>query len=64
MTIELMQQNTIRRHTMYRNKLAAMVCKECGERYFHAKTLDTIDQYLSAEHAVKAEMHVEVVSLG
>jgi hypothetical protein len=42
----------------------AEVCKECGERYFHAKTLDTIDQYLSAEHAVKGEMHVEVVSLG
>ncbi|NEP59535.1 MAG: YgiT-type zinc finger protein [Symploca sp. SIO2G7] len=25
----------------------AEICIECGERYFHAKTLDTIDQYLS-----------------
>jgi len=42
----------------------AEVCKQCGERYFHAKTLDAIDEYLSAEHAVKAQMNVEVVSLG
>lgn len=42
----------------------AEVCKECGERYFHAKTLDAIDQYLSMEHAVKAKLNVEVVSLG
>jgi YgiT-type zinc finger domain-containing protein len=42
----------------------AEVCTECGERYFHATTLDAIDQYLSAEHPVKEEMNVEVVSLG
>ena len=24
----------------------ADVCKECGERYFHAKTLDKIDKML------------------
>jgi YgiT-type zinc finger domain-containing protein len=42
----------------------AEVCKECGERYFHAKTLDAIDQYLSMEHAVKAKLDVEVVNLG
>lgn len=42
----------------------AEVCKECGERYFHAKTLDAIDQYLSMEHAVKAKLNVEVVNLG
>ncbi len=42
----------------------AEVCKECGERYFHAKTLDAVDQYLSAEHTVKAKLNVEVVSLG
>ena len=41
----------------------AEVCTECGERYFHATTLDTIDQLLSKEHAVKANLNVEVVSL-
>jgi len=41
----------------------AEVCQECGERYFHARTLDAIDQYLSVEHPVKGQMKVEVVSL-
>ncbi|MBI3989064.1 MAG: YgiT-type zinc finger protein, partial [candidate division NC10 bacterium] len=41
----------------------AEVCNECGERYFHAKTLDTIDRLLEGEHEVKASLQVEVVSL-
>jgi len=41
----------------------AEVCSECGERYFHATTLDEIDRMLKAEHEVKDEMIVEVVSL-
>jgi YgiT-type zinc finger domain-containing protein len=41
----------------------AEVCPECGERYFHATTLDQIDRVLEAEHKVKEEMIVEVVSL-
>ncbi|MBF0397353.1 MAG: YgiT-type zinc finger protein [Desulfobacterales bacterium] len=41
----------------------AEVCKECGERYFHAKTLDAIDNYLSVEHIVKKNINVEVVSI-
>jgi YgiT-type zinc finger domain-containing protein len=41
----------------------AEVCPECGERYFHAKTLDEIDRYLLADHQVKERIHVEVVSL-
>ena len=41
----------------------AEVCSECGERYFHATILDEIDRVLEAEHEVKAEMVVEVVSL-
>ena len=67
---DLTKKKKVKRQHWLRGKLyivedvEAEVCKECGERYFHAKTLDTIDQYLSAEHAVKAEMHVEVVSLG
>jgi hypothetical protein len=41
----------------------AEVCKECGERYFHATTLDDIDRYLSAKHDVKGQLNVEVVSM-
>lgn len=39
------------------------VCRECGERYFHAKVLDEIDKFLEKEHDVKSRMNVEVVSL-
>jgi YgiT-type zinc finger domain-containing protein len=41
----------------------AEVCSECGERYFHAKTLDGIDKLLNNEHEVKNRIEVEVVSL-
>lgn len=41
----------------------AEVCNECGERYFHAKTLDAIDTFLEGKHEVKASFQVEVVSL-
>ncbi len=41
----------------------AEVCSECGERYFHAKILDEIDQLLETDHEVKNRMDVEVVSL-
>lgn len=41
----------------------AEVCKECGERYFHAATLDDIDRYLSDRHEVKEQLNVEVVSM-
>jgi YgiT-type zinc finger domain-containing protein len=40
----------------------AEVCTECGERYFHAKTLDAVDKYLSKQHVVKEKLDVEVVS--
>jgi len=40
----------------------AEVCTECGERYFHARTLDEIDRLLVAEHDVKDRIEVEVVS--
>lgn len=41
----------------------AEVCVECGERYFHARVLDMIDQALEREHLVKARLQVEIVSL-
>ena len=41
----------------------AEVCGECGERYYHAKTLDAIDRFLGGEHEVKSSLQVEVVRL-
>jgi YgiT-type zinc finger domain-containing protein len=41
----------------------AEVCQECGERYFHAQTLDAIDRLLDSDHPVKQTLQVEVVSL-
>jgi len=41
----------------------AEVCRDCGERYFHAKTLDAIDKLLDGKHEVKESLEVEVVSL-
>lgn len=40
----------------------AEVCTECGERYFHARTLDEVDSYLLSNHAVKAKINVEIVN--
>ncbi len=40
----------------------AVVCKECGERYFHASTLDKIDDMISNEHEVKEVLTVEVLT--
>ena len=40
----------------------AEVCAECGERYFHATTLDRIDKMIQGEHEVKGLLSVEVVS--
>ena len=41
----------------------AEVCSECGERYFHATTLDDIYKYLSSEHDIERRMDVEIVRL-
>lgn len=40
----------------------AQVCKECGERYFHATTLDEIDKKISGDHEIKEVLSVEVLS--
>ncbi len=45
------------------DNVEAEVCNECGERYFHAKTLDSINRLLEGKHKVKARLQVEVVSL-
>jgi YgiT-type zinc finger domain-containing protein len=41
----------------------AEVCPECGERYYHATTLDKIDQLINSDHPVKETMSVEVLTV-
>jgi len=41
----------------------AEVCQECGERYFHATTLDVIDRFLLTEHPVKQQLSVEAFDM-
>jgi YgiT-type zinc finger domain-containing protein len=59
----------VRKHHWLRGRLyvlenvVAEVCRDCGERYFHAKTLDAIDRLLGGEHPVKESLQVEVVPL-
>jgi YgiT-type zinc finger domain-containing protein len=40
----------------------AEVCTECGERYYHATTLDRIDKVIAGDDAVKELLSVEVLS--
>ncbi len=59
----------VKKHHWFHGKLyiienvKAEVCRECGGRYFHAATLDAIDRLLEAEHPVKQNLRVEVVSI-
>lgn len=43
--------------------VSAEVCTECGERYYHATTLDKIDKIISENHTVKEVLSVEVLSV-
>jgi YgiT-type zinc finger domain-containing protein len=58
----------VRKHHWFKGRLylvenvEAEICRECGERYFHAKTLDRIDALISGDHEVKEVMSVEVIS--
>lgn len=59
----------VKKHHWHKGRLyvvenvKAEVCQECGERYYHATTLDAIDRLLEGAHAVKEKLEVEVVSL-
>ena len=55
------RQHWLKRQLYIVENVEAEVCTECGERYFHAKTLDAIDALLSKQHPVKETMNVEVV---
>ena len=41
----------------------AEVCRECGERYFHATTLDRIDRTIESDHEIKEVLPVEVLTI-
>ena len=41
----------------------AEICTECGERYYHATTLDKTDKIISGDHHVKEVLSVEVLSV-
>ncbi|MCX7044484.1 MAG: YgiT-type zinc finger protein [Candidatus Sumerlaeota bacterium] len=43
--------------------VAAEVCQECGERYYHATTLDKIDAMIDSQHEVKELMTVEILTV-
>lgn len=40
----------------------AEVCRQCGERYFHASVLDRIDAMIQGKHEVKEVLSVEVLT--
>jgi hypothetical protein len=52
----------IRQKIRNRENVAVEVCLECGERYFHATTLDAIDRKIIAAHEVKELLAVEVLT--
>ncbi len=57
------KQHWLRGRLYLIENVEADVCPDCGQRYFHAKTLDAIDLLLSKDHPVKQSLDVEVVSL-
>ncbi|MBF0457331.1 MAG: YgiT-type zinc finger protein [Nitrospirae bacterium] len=73
MICEFCSGNTVgkkvrRQHWLHGNlyiveNVDAEVCTECGERYFHVKTLEMIDRILTGEHIVKERIGVEVVTI-
>jgi YgiT-type zinc finger domain-containing protein len=58
----------VRKQHWHRGKLYlienvdAEVCQECGERYYHARTLDRLDALVQDEHEVKQVLSVEVLT--
>ena len=42
----------------------AEVCRECGERYYHATTLDELDRMLeTGQLVIKSQFNVQVVGM-
>ncbi|MBM4457451.1 MAG: YgiT-type zinc finger protein [Chloroflexi bacterium] len=54
----------LRRILYIMDDVEAEVCRECGERYYHATTLDTLDQLLaSGSLAIKERPQVQVMAV-
>ena len=58
---QVKRQHWLNRKLYIVENVKAEVCSECGERYFHAKTLDAVDTFLLEQHAIKERLEVEVV---
>ena len=60
----------VKKHHWHKGRLyiieqvGAEVCRECGERYFHAGTLDALDALVEGQHEVKEVLSVEVLNAG
>ena len=58
----------VRKHHWHRGQLylienvEAEVCQECGQRYYHARTLDKLDALIQDVHEVKQVLSVEVLT--
>ena len=58
----------VRKHHWHKGRLyivenvEAEVCRECGERYYHARTLDKIDAMIEGTHEVKQVISVEILT--
>ena len=58
---QVKRQHWLRKKLYIVENVEAEVCTECGERYFHAKTLDAVDAFLLQQHDIKERLNVEVV---
>jgi len=58
---QVKRQHWLRKKLYIVENVEAEVCTECGERYFHAKTLDSVDAFLLQQHDIKERLNVEVV---
>ncbi len=63
-TKRVRKQHWFKKRLYIVDDVEAEVCTECGERFFHASTLDQIDSLLSGEHQsrVKEVWNVEVLA--
>lgn len=59
---------TVRRQLWHKGRLYIVesvetrVCQDCGERCFHARTLDRLDALIEDEHEAKQLLSVEVLT--
>jgi len=54
----------LRRKLYIVDNVEAEVCRDCGERYYHATTLDALDRLLeSGGLAVKERLQVQVMAM-